>query len=122
MDFPGQTREVDAAHNESASAASKDGPHPHLPFTFFDPASMHELERTMTARSTRSHIRPLDNLPPPPLPKSKKINNRKSTISIAMESGSGDDGFDFELTLKDLVRRYVIRYHLTTGCNVSQTG
>jgi ATP-binding cassette subfamily G (WHITE) protein 2 (SNQ2) len=105
MDFPGQTREVDAAHNESASAASKDGPHPHLPFTFFDPASMHELERTMTARSTRSHIRPLDNLPPPPLPKSKKINNRKSTISIAMESGSGDDGFDFELTLKDLVRR-----------------
>ncbi|KAG2069019.1 hypothetical protein BDR04DRAFT_1119324 [Suillus decipiens] len=104
MDFPGQTREVDAAHNQSASAASKVGPHPHLPFTFFDPASMHELEWTMTARSTQSHNRPLDNLPPPPLPKSKKVNNRKSTISIAMESGSsGDDGFDFELTLKDLI-------------------
>ncbi|KAG2112808.1 hypothetical protein BD769DRAFT_1778685 [Suillus cothurnatus] len=47
-----------------------------------------------------------DNLPPPPLPKSKKFNNRKSMISIAMESGSsGDDGFDFELTLKDFIRQ-----------------
>jgi hypothetical protein len=73
MDFPGQTREVNAAHNQSASAASKVGPHPHLPFIFFDPASMHKLERTMTARSTQSHNHPLDNLLPPPLPKFKKL-------------------------------------------------
>lgn len=117
MDFPGKTQEMDAAHDQSPGAVPSDEHQPRLPFTFFDPASMHELERTMTARSTRSHHRPLDNFPPPPLPKPKMADNRKSTISIAMESGSsGHDDFDFEQTLKDLVRRYVICCRLTSGC------
>lgn len=107
MVFPDPTHEMGSAGDQSPGAASKDEQQHRLPFTFFDPASMHELERTMTARSTRSHHRPLDDCPPPPLPTSKLVDNRKSAISIAMESGSGsgDDGFDFEQTLKDLVRR-----------------
>jgi ATP-binding cassette subfamily G (WHITE) protein 2 (SNQ2) len=100
--------------------APNDELQPRVPFTFFDPASMQELHRTMTARSARSHRRPQDTSPLPPLPKPKKADNRKSTISIAMESGSSNDGdFNFEQTLKDLVRRYVIRSHLTADSNLS---
>jgi len=36
----------------------------------------------------------------------KKVDDIKTTKTIAMKSGvSGDDGFDFEQTLKDLVQR-----------------
>ncbi|OJA14947.1 hypothetical protein AZE42_03704 [Rhizopogon vesiculosus] len=109
MDSPGQTKEMRASHDESSMAdAPNDEPPPRVPFTFFDPASMHELHRTMTARSARSYHRPRDTSPPPPLPKPKKVDNRKSTISIAMESGGSDGGdFNFEQTLKDLVRRRI---------------
>lgn len=123
MDFPSQKQ--DSAQGESSVAdAPKHGSHPRVPLTFFDPASMHELERTMTARSTRSHHRTQrDTLHPPPLPQPKKADKRKSAISIAMESGSGgDDDFNFEQTLKDLVRRYVIHHYFTPGSHFSQTG
>ena len=124
MDLPGQKHEMHAADD---GPPPDDGPEqqsqPQVPFTFFDPASMQELHRTMTARSTRSH-RPQDRPPPPaPLPKPKKADKRKSAISVAMESGSGgDDDFNFEQTLKDLVRRYLIWSYSTSNSDFSQTG
>lgn len=121
MDFPGHKQEMHAVDDDESPVTEAPKDESRVPFTFFDPASMHELQRTMTARSTRSYHRPRDTSPAPPLPKPR--DNGKPTISIAMESNSGsDDDFNFEQTLKDLVRRYVIRNYLITGSNLSQTG
>ncbi|OAX36457.1 pleiotropic drug resistance ABC transporter [Rhizopogon vinicolor AM-OR11-026] len=69
----------DTSHDDTPSSPSR------VPVNFFDPVGVGELKRSMSARSTRSESQKVD--------------------SFALSTISEGDSFDFERTLKDLLRR-----------------
>ncbi|KAG1865742.1 hypothetical protein C8R48DRAFT_772743 [Suillus tomentosus] len=84
----------------------------HLPLAFqsifCDPVGVSELQRTMASRSTRSQVNHRESsrrgsLPKPLMPASAKGSDTPSSSSVT--SAYDGDAFDFEVTLKDLVRR-----------------
>ncbi|KAG1763106.1 ABC-2 type transporter-domain-containing protein [Suillus occidentalis] len=98
----------DEAHEAVPSSPSR------VPVSFFDPVGVSELKRTMTTRSTRSQVNRRESShvrressrrassPQPPMPTSPKEVSSPTSSSV---TSVNDDAFDFELTLKDLVRR-----------------
>jgi ATP-binding cassette subfamily G (WHITE) protein 2 (SNQ2) len=91
----------DEAHEAVPSSPSR------VPVSFFDPVGVSELKRTMTTRSTRSQVNRRSSSrrassAQPPMPASPKDVDTPSSSSV---TSVHDDAFDFEVTLKDLVRR-----------------
>jgi ATP-binding cassette subfamily G (WHITE) protein 2 (SNQ2) len=94
----------DEAHEAVPSSPSR------VPVSFFDPVGVSELKRTMTTRSTRSQVNRRESSqvhrressPQPPMPTLPKEVGSPTSSSV---TSVNDDAFDFELTLKDLVRR-----------------
>ncbi|KAG2131009.1 ABC-2 type transporter-domain-containing protein [Suillus clintonianus] len=81
-----------------------------VPVSFFDPVGVSELKRTMTTRSTRSQVNRRESSrrassQKAVMPDSPKEVHTPSSSSVTSGRGADEDGFDFELTLKDLVRR-----------------
>ncbi|KAG2073835.1 hypothetical protein BDR04DRAFT_1093970 [Suillus decipiens] len=77
-----------------------------IPVNFFDPDGLNELKRTMSTRSQvhrrqNSH-RQRSPRPSTVLPSPTEVGTPSSS---SMTSAYGGDPFDFELTLKDLIRR-----------------
>ena len=90
-------------HNATEEASSPS----RVPVSFFDPVGVSELKRTMSTRSTRSTrshtqaLRANTSLSPIPSP-AQKVDSVASSI---IEGLGADDAFNFESTLKDLMRR-----------------
>ncbi|KAG2050787.1 hypothetical protein BDR06DRAFT_959744 [Suillus hirtellus] len=97
----------DEPHQDEAYEGVQSSPS-RVPVNFFDPVGVSELKRTMTSRSTRSQVNRRESSrrgssPKPPMPASAKGVDTPSSSSVT--SAYDDDAFDFEVTLKDLVRR-----------------
>lgn len=97
----------DELHQDEAYEGVQSSPS-RVPVNFFDPVGVSELKRTMTSRSTRSQVNNREHSrrgssPKPPMPASAKGVDTPSSSSVT--SAYDDDAFDFEVTLKDLVRR-----------------
>jgi ATP-binding cassette subfamily G (WHITE) protein 2 (SNQ2) len=92
----------DEVHEAVPSSPSR------VPVNFFDPVGVSELKRTMSTRSTRSQINRRESCrrgstsKPPMSPPPMEVDTPSSS---SVTSVPADDAFDFELTLKDLIRR-----------------
>jgi ATP-binding cassette subfamily G (WHITE) protein 2 (SNQ2) len=66
----------------------------HVDLDFFDPTGVQELRRTLTQKSTQEHNRP----------NGEKPSFSNSDLTLTGLTG-GDGGFDFEKTLRHVVRK-----------------